>query len=649
MISAVSAITVTILLVLINLPSGFVFVRFLLGRVPTRSNVLSYVVLMICAGIPVNLMCWWCIAQIWFSVWTFWLVPLSATTISVLATKYLQSAARGPETNSGLFFTKANVFFSAIALFAFTFYTVVALYLGWPPPGDPWYHGRMVETIVVQQRYPVDYMPYSSHLILYPLGFHLLVAGLRMTTGFYVGEVMLIAACFVMATISIGIAWVTYARTESLWLTLLAFVLAFYIHPVSRAHFSAVQYFLNGTYPVLLGTEICLVSFLLLSRQGLDNSLAANLKTMSGFAMFALVLLFTYPPFAVVQGFCFLVVVLKMPRKQGSRVLRRGKKLLSAIVSLLLVAIGACLTGQFPYLQYWISSRHVFYTYALSPLYLFNGIVLPILIIGAFGSALCYYSNRRDRFALVSIALTVSLLLSTVPPLFESFLSYLLPNRLSLVVSFASYVFVMEFFNLACERITTLVSQRGVSACPIHWLESPGRFQLLTFLIIGILIFPSVSRVLFFDAQFRANWLNRDPNAQNDFRCMEFLGQVHDDTHLVLNYMSYTDYFLPSFGILNTTYGLAMDRYRAEVLRAIWDHPENETAMRELLATYGVRYILVTSFWAILDFLGNGTVRSRAIDAVTYQQYWDNYSFLHKVFAAGNSCVYEVKASQLPS
>lgn len=141
-------------------------------------------------------------------------------------------------------------------------------------------------------------------------------------------------------------------------------------------------------------------------------------------------------------------------------------------------------------------------------------------------------------------------------------------------------------------------------------------------------------------------WFPHSDYFADDFAALEWIEKHVPSNALILNDRSYISLYLLSFSIKNLTFNYYTVTYTQKLdstLTQIWTNPSNIS--RELLKTYDVKYILLTSEQGYLteprlegDYKYVPKIHSNDV----YTSIFDSCPFLKKSFASGKSRVYEV-------
>lgn len=654
MITAIEIAIWLLEIILLVLPTGFLFLLILSPSRLKKDRIIPDLFVVIGLGLGVSLCFWWLM-----SLWSFSnIVVLFFPTLSFVLVLFLKRKRRIPydasDWRKDAFFSRANGLFLIFGFISFGFFSYITLMFSWSQVGDPWYLGLMTSVLQSQGKIPFTYAPISDNPINYPMGFPLLSAIGTSLTGLPPGMTMIMTSAFCMAMIPIMAAWLTLRKTDSLVLACLVFLLGFYTHPSSRAHYSLYNMFLNGTYPVSLGsllvlTILCCFTFVPVrkSRPPSSHTRYHMIFLILSFSVFV-----SYAPFVVLPAIGILLVWFWKAVDFHNRALKGSMlyRMTSSSTILFVMAVGI-LSGvyllasdDFSFFNTVFSElQNSFQGYAIEPPYFLEGIALPVIVLGVLGCVMELRRNPRSVNGWIVLFFSCLLILSLVPFLFNIGLSLLLPSRLAVFLAVCNYVYLAYLLGNWYQgwRLDgySIPEWPKRTASRIHY-----GIMFTSVVLIAVIMIPSISRVMVeFPNQW--DWYLDSSEFNDDLAGIMALRNIHNGS-LVLNYMTYSDYFLPAAGIVNVVFDRQANVSRGRQLEEIWKQPTNSTLVQSLLYEYQVEFIFVSSSTVMLDLLGNSRTRiDKPAMASEYIAIFLSYIILERVFNQGDCAIFRVHHS----
>src|SRR5438552_5008851 len=296
----------------------------------------------------------------------------------------------------------------------------------------------IVSAALQQARTPTTLVPISTAgdlLTTYPLGFHTLVASLDYALALPPGQSVLLVALAVSITLPLLAFALTFYLSRSLVAGLIS-NLPFLLPSVPSGRFLEtfpLGYLYNGAYPAILAT---LVLLLTMAWASLHFERAPNKTVIVLPLLLTLALFVTYPPFML-----FTLAIAIMSKVPGSR-----NKILSAAG---LIGIIFYLT---PYAKT-ILAPSGFGTpsnlaaYRLSiPYFSANPFLLAAIGVGsAYGVFLAV--RRRSILGFFVVVLTVIMLGSLDPLVYDNLIWFTTPSRLFISLLITAFIFLSVLLN----------------------------------------------------------------------------------------------------------------------------------------------------------------------------------------------------------
>lgn len=651
-------LTYGFLFILTFLP-GYSCLLLLSNEAKSREYLIPHMLLSMALGVSIVLPFWWLISLFSFGVFEFMMVPFVLTALFLLANWINRRRLDGENRSNsvgplGVFRSKQNAVFLIMAILAFIHFALTASYLSWPQIGDPWFHGRYILMIVDQGHLPTDFLPYDSAPLNYPLGFHLVAAGLTATMNQVPGITMILFASFVMALITMLPPYLVYRRTESSLYAFGAFLLCFFIHSVSYAQNSVYLNFLNGTYPVLVGLLMVLVCVTIAEFPSSETHYvtASRFLTISVITAGAFV---TYPSFALVTGLIMLSCYSRQiaslffyipERLFGPEKARSTIFVILLVLSFGIMAVLLLLVGPFAYIINNLS--HDRSSYMLIPSTYFDAsITIPITFIAFLGAIGELKAGKYHSTSLLFAVLLIATLLSMNSLLFELGLQFLFPTRMMLVLQLWTYTYLFSFIATYGKDVVPSLTRTVYG----FRIVTQRNYRTLSFILVLVAITPSLLGLVSYEIQRNSAWFTGGEQFEDDLAGAFYIKDNLDYGSLILNDQTDSDWFLPSSGIPNVVFTYPMNDSslsRGLEFELFWQDPGNESLARSLLSKYRVEGIYLSSqIHHRRLIVWNSTLGFRPFTPAEYRAMLLDYGFLVEVFRQGNCSVFIVDLMQV--
>lgn len=538
-------------------------------------------------------------------------------------------------------------------LISFVYFAYAVSFLGWPPPGDIMSrHGPMVSLINYNGKMPWNLYPLANVSIDYPLGFHVFTAFLGKLWVVYPAQAVLIVGGGLISMLPVLLYLLTFGKTASFLLATTTFFYSFYIHPSNNMEKWPIGYFFNGPFPCLL-TFVLVIGIIAIFEY--VNSYLHEYN--EGFLILVglwgtVAVILVYPPFSISILLFLIVRCIRnsfINSRQRTRKLFNRKSKIYLLLNIILLAIVLALNfSVYPMFsvflrQYssWSASYSQAYMLQLEDFSNYLGVIIifavPIAVYDLFKKP-----NNTPIFFLILLLLTV---LSFIPPL-TSYVAMTFPSRNFVILALLAWVIIATFLE---EVIRKTLAQRKMSTHQSAFKKC-FRTQNLAVGIVAIMILSLLAPSLYLHftggVANTLGWFPHSDYFADDFAALEWIEKHIPNNALILNDRSYISLYLLSFSIKNLTFNYYTVTYTQKLdltLMQIWTNPSNIS--RELLKTYDVKYILLTSEQGYLteprlegDYKYVPKIHSNDI----YTSIFDSCPFLKKSFASGKSRVYEV-------
>jgi len=655
MISPIDVLVAFFLLTFLVLPTGYLASRIFFSKWHQAQYMVPFIMISMMLGTILVIPIWWTLGLLSYNIITLIIVPLASLAIILISTrKSLSKESIASVFSSAK--TDANKFFLVLSLISFGYIVFTTLTLAWAEPGDPWAHSVFVTLIIQNGKIPSSFLPLVSHGIHYPVAYHTLAASLWLLAGLVPGKGLLLVASFSLAMIPIISSWWCYARTESYLAALISFVFTFFYSNLS-VELSLWGYYFNGSYTILTACFIPVISILLIDKttRGIDS---IDLKTLSFLVMLCYIAFITYPVFILVPGFIIVMIMIqKVFFGDGlkSKLTLRApntSEVLFIICSILIAVFVLYLYVYTDYLYYihllFIGSGNEsqvgqLHNYYLEPAYFLDPFVFLISCSLFIASLLGLSKNSKSLFFIAITVFQIVCYLSIIPIIHDSFLFILQPQRFLMLISILAFVLTPEAFRKVKQKISDR-DERWEIIVIKKWNLT--RIKILSIIVLIIsCIFISPSIVSHFSGAYaiRAGSFQNSEAWKNDAAGIQWMVENIDENDLILNFQTYSDFYIPSFGLLNVVYARPTNETLGLALYNVWNSTNNETLVYSLLQEYGIDYIYLAGYWAMIDivhYIYHAQLRPYFVS--NYTSYFNSYDFLQIRFHKGACIVYEV-------
>ncbi len=655
MINPIDVLVAFFLLTFLVLPPGYLASRAFFSKWHQVQYVVPFVMISMVLGTILVIPIWWTLSLMSYNIITLIAVPLvSLVIILIQNNKFLNKESTISFFHSAK--TKENKFFLVLSLVSFGYIAFTTLTLAWVEPGDPWAHSVFVTLIVQNGKIPTTFLPLVSDGIHYPFAYHMLAASLWSLAGLVPGKGLLLVASFSIALIPILVAWWCYARTKSYQAALISFFFTFFYSSFG-VEYSLWGYYFNGSYTVITAALIPIISILLIDKtaRGIES---IDLKTLSFLVILCYIAFITYPVFILVPGFVILLIMIQkgfFVVRWKSRLTLRTPETLEVLFVFCSVLIGAFLLYLYTYTDYLYYIHLLFigsgeesqigqlHNYYLEPAYFLDPFVILISCSLFIASILGIRKNTKSLFFIVIIVFQIVWYLSIIPIIHDSFLFILQPQRFLVLISILAFVLTPEAFRKVKQKISDRDESWEIIVIKKLNVTRIKTLSVIVLIISIILISPSI--VCHFSGTYaiRAGSFQNSETWKNDAAGIQWLVENTDEDDLILNFQTYSDFFIPSFGLLNVVYARPTNETMGFALYNVWNSTENETLVYSLLQEYDIDYIYLAEYWGMVDVINHVYhAQLRPYYVANYTSYFNSYTFLEIRFQQGYCFVYEV-------
>ncbi|MFW9887431.1 MAG: hypothetical protein ACFFER_04575 [Candidatus Thorarchaeota archaeon] len=671
----------------LSVPYGLLISRHLYPSFLQKSNMTIVFFISILLGLPFLVGILWIVSQLSFSIVTVILIGiLSYLVLGIALIRYPFLFSESNGRLSPRVLSTESIVFAILMITSLGYYGITAIYLGWPQVGDPWRVGTMVSLIIENGHIPSTYEPISNNTMGYPLGFPVVCATVSITSGCLPAVSQIIVASLLMGLIPVAIAWWVFVKGKSLFFASLAFLLSFYLHPITVARYGIQYYYLNGTYTVLLSIVIAFAAITAIALTQLTLNSSSILGTFSILAFIFFSCFIVYPSLIFVPGLLMLFWILQQART-GEFVLNLKSIILTLVVVLAFgfVTIAAYVNGLFQFIFDILERSEHLIGYHIPADYFTTGLVGVFFIIAIATSTYRLVKTQNRVFDATFLILIGAVLLSMDDGLYTLGLNILLPTRMVIMLTLWSFAYVAflpmhisEWANRSVE-VTTLhqrisALERGIRTQNREFIAfykvrySTGKLskyiarllrhrirknrsidvKILSFLIFFALLSPSLVNTTSFTIINQKSWFVRSTVFADDLEGMLYVKKNYSPTDLILNYQSFSELFFPSIGVFNVVFDFESDKDRASELSEIWNDPYNISRANYLISKYNVSVVFLSSVYSVLDTVNfTSGAGGRPLPQTEYSIAFESYDFLEIAFAQGGCIVYTVIKEQL--
>ncbi len=644
-----SFIFVFVFLIVTSLPTGFFLIKLTNILQIKKENILPVSFVMVSLGLVLNVAIYYLIGYILFNLAIIIIVPVffSVIDLIIIRKRGIFSTREGEilvqcrdQYNS-----KTNKFFLFISTIVFFYVMLNDSFILFPTAGDAWTHGRFIAMIIFDGKIPTDFIPFDSATIVYPLAFHVFSAAISLSLSIEYGIGMLtFTGCLLVLTCILTV-YVVYRQTHSTVFSSLVAYLFFQVHPSGNADMSVLLEYLNGTYTVILAILIVVTSFICLQEILASKRKDAFLLLVLG-VVFSVCTFLTYPSFIVVvvplYGFCILFSFNKKLQFGNMFKFLKSVKGIILLLGFFAIIFGGIylLTGPFNYILQDLFQSTSYHDYLIMDSYFLEGFYLPIIIVSILSA---YFLSKDPKWRPLSIGYLIVLgviLLSAIPELYEIGLWHILPRRTMLLLE----VFAICFDMMLPYYFIQKLIKKDMSH---RWMKYRLNIRInkitkYTEIVVFLMTIVSCFTLATFMVEDSWSGFTRDPAFQSDLEGMRYLHDHTSGTELILNYAHASEYFFPTFGLLNPVYALPCNTTRAIELEQIWWNPDNETLVQDLLAKYNISYVFVSSMAKIFRLFDNRTYQLARVNWSTCFNSFKAYTFLNQIYNQDNCSIFKI-------
>lgn len=542
-----------------------------------------------------------------------------------------------------------NVTIFILNIVPFIYFIIAINIMKWPPPGDIIGHGLYVSLLRYNGRLSFTFEPLSPYKDYYPRGFHTFVADFAELTGLYSGEAVLVTGAFLSSLMPSLLFSLTYITTNSLILSLVSYLVSFYIHSTGHLERWVFGYFYNGPYPCFTGIlcYVLLASLIVIFRK------SDSIKTLSLILLVLSQLFITYPNFFITAA----PITLLLTGNSLWQIIKGSKWLTLVCIFLTIVTLPTAFYVGTSYLINYLAQEPLL-GYNIDSIYFSDWSTWFMLLAVPMGIYLLFKNRSVD----VPTIFLVTFLLNAISTNNEAyrFLSLILPSRLMIVSWILSWVVLLIFISTLLRRVEYYLDSKehktnimfyiiwGKRSAKIDLSQKYFKILILKLSVIVLvlaMVYPSLYQHFSLSTATYCAWYSRSSSFPYDYNASAWISQNIPPDELILNDMSYSGLYLPSYTFKNIIFHYFIHPPEYDEARLIWLHADNETLVRNILKKLNIKWIYTTSEWGYLDlwmYGGSGKYVGKPFNPAKYIEIFDNYSFLKKRYQCGNSAVYEV-------
>lgn len=693
-LSSPNAIMYTLLQFLIYFPSGFLLLNGKIKSVPSMVRIPIYLSLgLIVTTVLLSIIGIFYIGSSVLIILTIILYGLTFLRMVKSKTKlnfeYIKKTVLLNLTRK----LEYESYFAVMFIFVIIHFSLVAAYMGWPPPGDvALAHGFLTSLLVHNQKLQYTLAPIApSEFWPEPFGLHVIAANLSILLGIFPGQaVFVLATAIIILLVSLTYSLV-YIFSRSIAFSIVALFAAFYVHPSLDLEYWIVGYYYNGPYANLFG-YLALLVFV-----GYNFSVASNkdhLKKDIRFALGMIVVLagivIVYTPFIIIPGIYLVIYYLfrhfsglnssltiqrnssqisNGTKSNSTRLENTGSQRQSSLLGnrsiqgtvavagifilflFLLIAVVPHL-GIFSQINRLISEitgriHGVSTDYSIDShqfLSDYSGIFILLTMVAAIASIL---KRRYVGLSLFYLLFSGTLVLS-IPSITKDYTWFILSRRTLVFVAILTWiVFLTYASNYLRTNLVSKLSKVGVNK---KYLNNPNIVGfskgILSIFLISILFLPSfISNITFQQADIWS-WFTRSDYFRNDSGLLSWISDKTNSSDLLMTDFSYTSLFIKSFSPKNTTDPIypnsPLEFERARDSLIAWNRP---SLLDQFVHKYGVKYVVLLSDPYYYDrprVYGDGHFHIKSFTVDEYRAMLNQMRFLKVVKEAGPAAVYAV-------
>jgi hypothetical protein len=229
------------------------------------------------------------------------------------------------------------------------------------------------------------------------------------------------------------------------------------------------------------------------------------------------------------------------------------------------------------------------------------------------------------------------MLLSLLPAL-----GFIYPTRiLTLVVSLSWPVIVYAISELLSDVRRRRFLKQGVVV----------GFVLLAFVVEAPYIYQQ--------AISNYGWFIPEIQFRDTYKVFSWIEENTTKSDLILNDLTMASTYIDGTSLKNLSHSYASGWLKyplddshprlimAKDLKEVWMQPQDENLVNQLLDKYNVSYLIMMPMPGYIDYVNwggeSGQYTFKAFSNLRYEEIFDSYSFMEKVFKSGNATIYSMK------
>jgi hypothetical protein len=300
--------------------------------------------------------------------------------------------------------------------------------------------------------------------------------------------------------------------------------------------------------------------------------------------------------------------------------------------------------------------------YKIDSVYFFDWSTWSILLAVPVGIYLLFKTRNIDIPAIFLVTFLLNII--SMNDKAYQFLSLILPSRLIIVSWVLSWVLILIFVSTLFRYIEYHLSDRRYKLSVVFCSKCIRKsvrinlslryvriliLKLTVIIFVFVAFYPSLYQHFSLNIAIKYAWYSRLQSFPCDYNVSVWISQNVPSDELILNDMSYSGYYLPSYTFKKVIFHYFPHPSEYNEARFIWLHANNKTLVSAILKKLKIKWIFVTSEWGYLDFWaysGSGKYIEKPFNPSEYIKIFDSYSFLKKRYQCGNSAIYEVLEPQ---
>lgn len=528
--------------------------------------------------------------------------------------------------------------------------------------GDPLPHSLFVSVFLHYDKIVYSLDPATaggmafSDITSYPIGFHTLGAIAALVTGRFPGEsIFLLGASVAILTPCLLYSFV-YAKTRSLFLSLTAFLLVFMaptLDPFPLRSYAFYSGFLQGCYPGFLGTYFLFLFGYLAACLPKPLDPRARKWYFLQLAIAALVVLIAYRSLFIFTLLYSAIAIAYSNRTTIKVIATSRYRTIAAIAAI------AFLTGM-AFLARTLLPRLMAWTFGMTDGERLSDYYVPAsflitnangyIVLAATLAVVGLLALRRHLiFCFMYVSVLIPSYLAFNWDFFTNLLWLITPMRSIWILIPLSYVALLLFVHSAFAVWRPL---RRIEQTVLPYSKVLVTIILLAFLVLTFV--PPLSSAGFAVFNYKPQHTAIYPN-EEEWQAMAWIAENVPQIELILNDMTWAGHFIPAFGFqYQVYYGYTANcperrSTRLNASRAILDDPGNYGLVHDVITTWQIKYIYITSTNVYPDYCPQTFhLTNRSCDSAEILEFFDKNPDLRAEFRTERVGVYSTYLAFAP-